>query len=148
MRGEAHIQINAPAERVYELVSDVTRMGDWSPEATGGEWLDGATGPAVGARFRGSNRRGWMRWATKPKVATAEPGREFAFDTGTTVWRYRMTPAAGGGCEVTESFESIDNILTTALTLPMGGPGRRKAEMVKGMETTLRNLKTAAERPR
>lgn len=47
--------IGAPAEVVYDLVSDVTRMGDYSPENTGGTWLDGATGPAVGARVTGTN---------------------------------------------------------------------------------------------
>ena len=146
MRGEAHIHIQAPPERVYELVSDVTRMGEWSPEATGGEWLDGATGPEVGARFRGSNKRGWMRWSTRPKVVAAEPGRDFAFDTGMAVWRYRFNPSGSGATDVVESFESRDTLLEKLITLPMGGTAKREAEIVRGMETTLRNLKAAAEK--
>ncbi|HAS09465.1 MAG TPA: SRPBCC family protein, partial [Acidimicrobiaceae bacterium] len=47
-------EIAAPPQRVWELISDITRMGEWSPETTGGKWLKGATGPAVGARFRGT----------------------------------------------------------------------------------------------
>ena len=50
------IEIETPPERVYELVSDVTRMGDWSPECTSCSWTDGATGPAVGARFKARNK--------------------------------------------------------------------------------------------
>ncbi|MGH9050843.1 MAG: SRPBCC family protein [Acidimicrobiia bacterium] len=51
---EAHVSlhVDAPPEKLYELVSDVTRMGEWSPECRRCEWIDGATGPAVGARCR------------------------------------------------------------------------------------------------
>jgi hypothetical protein len=58
--------IEAPREVVYDLVTDVTRMGEWSPECVACEWVDGATGPAVGARFRGRNRHGLARWSNKP----------------------------------------------------------------------------------
>lgn len=51
-------EIKASRERLWEMVSDVTRMGDWSPETTTAVWTGGATGPAVGAKFRGSNRHG------------------------------------------------------------------------------------------
>ena len=145
MRGEAHIQIQAPPDRVYDLVSDVTRMGEWSPEATGGEWLDGASGPALGARFKGTNKRGWMKWSTKPKVIAAESGREFAFDTGSTVWRYKLTPSGAGATDVVESFESGDTIVDKVITLAMGGTAKREKEIVKGMEQTLSKLKAAAE---
>jgi len=56
--GTASIVVSAPAEALWALVTDVTRTGEWSPEATGGAWIDGATGPAVGARFKGTNRGG------------------------------------------------------------------------------------------
>jgi hypothetical protein len=120
-------------------------MGEWSPEATGGEWLDGANGPALGARFKGTNKRGWMKWATKPTVIAAERGREFAFDTGMAVWRYRLAADGSGGTNVIESFESRDTLIEKVITVPMGGTGKRESEIVKGMETTLRNLKAAAE---
>src|SRR5438270_4543317 len=103
-RGEATLHVSAPPETLYELVSDVTRMGEWSPETVRCEWLDGATGPGVGARFKGSNRRGMWRWSTKPRVTAAEPGREFAFVAGLmmfnrdmTKWRYQFEPAPDGG---------------------------------------------------
>jgi len=105
----------ASADRVWDLVSDVTRIGEFSPETFEAEWLGGATGPGVGARFRGHvrrNGRGPVYW-TACTVVACDPRREFAFAVagpgGTTVntWRYRLVPSAGG-TDVTESFELAD----------------------------------------
>ncbi|MEP6624365.1 MAG: SRPBCC family protein, partial [Acidimicrobiia bacterium] len=72
-------EIAAPPEKVWSLVSDITRMGEWSPEARGGEWVKGASGPAVGARFKGRNARGKRSWSTDCHVVECEPGSRFAF---------------------------------------------------------------------
>jgi hypothetical protein len=72
--------IRAEAAELYDLVSDLPRMGEWSPENTGGTWVNGAEGPVVGARFKGSNRSGRFRWHTDVVVTVASPGEEFAFD--------------------------------------------------------------------
>jgi len=143
------IDISAPREQVWAMVSDVTRIGEWSPEAVAGEWLDGATGPAVGARFKGrSKRRG--SWSTTCTVTAATPGREFAFSVGKgeTTWRYDLSPVDGGS-RVTESFEIVK------VPGPIGrwstklGTGvaweDREADLVLGMRETLRRLKAAAE---
>ena len=142
MQGEASVHIDAPPEKVYEMVSDVTRMGEWSPECISAEWVDGATGPAVGAKFKGKNKQGWMRWSTKPEVIAAEPGQEFAFKTRDTTWQYRFEPSGSGGTDVTESFEVphygfFFNLLTPAK--------KRQAIIVEGMQTTLQRIKAAAE---
>src|ERR1019366_7209792 len=99
-RGEASLRVSVTPDRLYELISDITRMGEWSPETVRCRWLDRATGPAVGARFRGQNRRGFLRWSTKPRVVVADPGREFAFAVDDrlthrelTRWRYQFEPA-------------------------------------------------------
>ena len=141
MRGEARITIAAPAGHVWALVSDVTRIPEWSPECYKVHWLDGATGPAVGARFRGWNKKGPFRWATNPKVTECEPGRVFAFDTGTTRWRYEFKALPGGVAEVTESYEThrlpgYDFVLTVT---------RRGPQLDAGMQKTLARLKAAAE---
>jgi hypothetical protein len=98
------LQIAAPPERCYEIVTDIANMGQLSPECVGGTWLGGASGPAVGAEFKGRNKRGIARWSTRNKVVAADPGREFAFQTkqSGTEWRYRFEPADGGTL-VTES---------------------------------------------
>ena len=147
--GEAKIHIESSPGHVYDLVSDITRMGEWSPENTGGEWLDGATGPRVGARFKGKNKRKGG-WSTKCTVTAADAGREFAFDVGKgeTRWRYRFA-AAGDGTDVVESFEIVKEPGRLGRWFTKLGTGvpwsEREADMVRGMETTLANLKVAAE---
>jgi uncharacterized protein YndB with AHSA1/START domain len=150
-RGEASVQVDAPPAAVYELVSDVTRMGEWSPETTSAEWIGGATGPAVGARFRGRNRHGVARWSTKPRVVAAEPGREFAFTTtwlgkDNTQWTYRFEPE-GGGTRVTESFEMLVDVpwYFTATERWLMGVKDRKADLERNMAMTLERLKAAVE---
>jgi uncharacterized protein YndB with AHSA1/START domain len=146
VEGQATIHIDAPPEKVYAVISDVTRMGEWSPETHKCEWLDGATGPAVGARFKGSNKRGILRWSTKPTVKVADPGKEFTFEVGSpgkedTRWSYKMT-SSGGGTELTESFAALRYILFFKIISP---PKRRKVQLQEGIEKTLERIKQAAE---
>ena len=103
---EVSLRIEAPPERIYDIVTDIAQMGRLSPECTGGKWLDGATGPAVGARFKGSNKRGIARWSTTNEVVEADPGQAFSFETQQSAarWTYRLQPD-GTGTLVTESRE-------------------------------------------
>ena len=111
MHDSVTLHMDAPPMAVWELVSDVTRIGHYSPETFEAEWLDGATGPAVGAKFRGHvkrNGKGPIYWTTCT-VSASEPGRAFAFGVGKeerplNVWSYRMEPS-GEGSDVTESFQ-------------------------------------------
>jgi uncharacterized protein YndB with AHSA1/START domain len=145
-RGEAKVTILAPPEVIYGLVSDVTRMGEWSPECVRCEWIDGAKGPAVGSLFRGDSRIRNYRWTTTARVTAADPGREFAFSTisedrESTRWRYRFEPN-DGGTVVTESYEFCwapwVHVLTNILM-------RRDKRLRRGMEQTLNRLKMTAE---
>ncbi|MGQ0833025.1 MAG: SRPBCC family protein [Microthrixaceae bacterium] len=145
----ASMQIGAPPERIYEIVTDIAHMGRLSPECTGGRWLGGATGPAVGARFKGTNRRGWMRWSTVNKVVAADPGREFAFETQQSGmrWRYVLTPE-GDGTLVTESREAWRArplVARIAAKYLLGGLEEHDDELRAGLHATLERLKTAAE---
>lgn len=146
VEGRATVHIDAPPEKVYAMVSDVTRMGEWSPETHTCRWIDGATGPAVGARFKGSNKRGIIRWSTKPTVKVADPGREFTFDVGSpgkedTRWSYTMAPR-DGGTDLTESFESLRYSLFFKVVSP---PKMRKRQLQGGIEKTLARIKQVAE---
>jgi uncharacterized protein YndB with AHSA1/START domain len=150
---EATVSVRADAGRVWAMVTDVTRMGEWSPETARAEWLDGATGPAVGARFKGYNRRGKTRWSTTCEVVEAEPGRAFAFAVGgaakpETVWRYRFDPV-GDGVDVTESFELVKPLgfFSRLVTRVTTGVKDREADLEDGMRATLAALKQAAEAP-
>jgi polyketide cyclase/dehydrase/lipid transport protein len=74
----ASVPLDAPADRVYQMVSDITRMGEWSPECYGGSWISGSPG-RPGARFHGFNREHDAEWTSECEVVTAEPAREFGF---------------------------------------------------------------------
>jgi uncharacterized protein YndB with AHSA1/START domain len=134
---------------VYELVSDVTRMGQWSPETTSCRWLGDATGPAVGARFRGTNRHGLRRWSTTCTVTAADPGRRFAFDVdfagvAVSTWSYDLA-AAPIGCTVTESWTDRRPLVLRVASVPVMGVADRDGHNRRGMEATLEAVARAAE---
>jgi uncharacterized protein YndB with AHSA1/START domain len=146
---EVSLRIEAPPEAVYAIVTDVAQMGRLSPECTGGRWLDGAAGPAVGARFKGTNKRGFARWSTTNRVVEAEPGRAFSFETNEsgTRWTYRMEPD-GTGTVVTESraaFKDRPLLAKVFSTLLLGGIEGHDDELRDGMRQTLERLKAVAE---
>jgi uncharacterized protein YndB with AHSA1/START domain len=150
MHDSVTVHMQATPDAVWELLSDVTRIGELSPETFEGEWADGATGPAVGARFRGHvkrNQRGPVYW-TECRVTDCEPGRVFAFDVlgpGQRVvnsWRYELA-ATGDGTDVTESYRLADNPLTK-LYWAVAGRARGRTN-AKGMQETLERAKAIVE---
>ena len=147
---EVSVDVAAPAEAVYEMVADVRRMGEWSPECVRGEWMGGATGAAVGARFRGHNRNGLRRWSTVSTLVAADPGRIFAFRVSSlglpvAEWRYAVTPTADG-CRVTETWTDARGALIRSMGRFATGVGDRAAHNRVGMVATLARIKEAAER--
>jgi hypothetical protein len=145
---EVSLHVDASAEELYDLITDITQMGRWSPENTGGRWLGDATGPAVGARFRGSNRRGIARWWTHCTVTEAERPRAFEFQVAESkmVWGYRFEPD-GDGTLVTEyrrHTRDMNPIIKLVQVSGMIGRDRERL-MVEGMRDTLERLKAAAE---
>jgi uncharacterized protein YndB with AHSA1/START domain len=141
----------APPDRVWDLVSDVTRIGEFSPETFEAKWADGATGPKVGARFRGHVKRngiGPVYWTTCV-VTACEPGREFAFGVGAdgkplNTWRYVLAPA-GDGTDVTESFE-LTGLAWLRLYWALLGWARGRTN-INGMRTTLERIRAVVEAP-
>jgi hypothetical protein len=140
----------APPDRIWKLLSDVTRIGEFSPETFEAEWLDGADGPRAGARFRGHvrrNGRGPVYWTTCT-VEASEPGREFAFAVGPpgkaslSTWRYRLEPAEGG-TDVTESFQ-LSATAPLRLYWLLAGRWRMRTN-IAGMRTTLERVRDAVE---
>ena len=148
----ASIDIAAPPEAVYSLVSDITQMGEWSPECRSCKWIRGATGPEVGARFlaRNKGRRG-PSWYTIPVVTEADPGRSFAFNRsapgiGSYTWRYTFEPSQVG-TKLTESYQ-VEKPLPSAmawLTQKWVGSANRDDDLREGMQVTLQRIKAAAE---
>ena len=141
-------EIAAPPQRVWELVSDMTRMGEWSPEATGGKWLKGATGPASGARFKGTNRSGWQRWSTTCTVTECVPGERFTFavtagPAKVATWSYEIEPT-GTGSRVTESWTDERSSFFAGVSKRVTGVKDRTEHNRSNMERTLESLDRAA----
>jgi Polyketide cyclase / dehydrase and lipid transport len=146
------LHVDASPGAVYAAVADVTRTPEFSPEILECTWLDGATGPAVGARFKALNKVPKRpAWHNKPVVTVVDPGREFAFArterfAGTVEWRYRFDPD-GAGTLVTESYQ------VTRQLSPMGwfiigtlfGRKDRRSDLHQGMEMTLQRLREVVE---
>ena len=146
MNGSVTAETGASAEAIWALLTDVTRMGEWSPECHHCEWL-GGPGPAIGARFRGHNRWGPLRWSTVSQVVGLDPGREFAFlarhwTGATTRWTYRLE-ANGSGTRITETYETVD---TPRWILGLERLMKRPDRLTIGMRTTLERIARAAEK--
>lgn len=150
--GSVTVEMAADPHAIYQLVSDVTRIGEWSPECCRAEWLGAAAGPAVGARFKGHNKWKLNRWARVCEVVEAEPGRVFAFRTvpgrgpsaDSSTWRYEIESIESGS-RVTESYE------ITKMPQSWFMPFIRRfmphhLDMRPHMQQTLAALKSEAER--
>jgi hypothetical protein len=112
-RFEASIEIAAPTSDVYELVSDISRTGEWSPVCVGCSWDDPAV-TSVGAWFAGENETDGQRWWTRSQVVVAEAGREFAWVVGGGYvrWGYRLNAIVGDATQLAESWQLLPAGLT------------------------------------
>lgn len=141
--------INASPEKVWALVTDLPRMGEWSPENDGGSWTGGASAAAVGAKFKGLNSNGKKKWSTMSKVTVLEAPRSFAFDVsvlGLAIagWSYEIE-AQDGGTIVTETWIDKRGKVAMLVGGPASGVKDRESHNRAGMEKTLEGLAAAAE---
>lgn len=137
--------INASPEAIFALVSDLPRMGEWSPENAGGTWQKGATGPALGAKFKGNNKHGDKSWSTTVTVTGCVPGKEFGFHVTVPPvkvahWHYRIIDNGDGSSTVTESWTDQRPGLIKKLGAKMSGVDDRAGHNKAGMETTLAKI--------
>lgn len=149
---EARMHVGVDAAALYDLVSDVTRTPQWSPEVVDCRWLDGATGPVAGARFAARNKRHWLIWVNRPVVEVAERGKEFSITRterggGTMRWSYRLEPEADG-TSVVLSYDVLRPVplaLHWVLRLVFGVSDLR-ADLNANMHTSLQRLAEVALR--
>jgi hypothetical protein len=124
-------------------------MGRLSPENTGGEWLKDVPGPAVGAKFKGTNTHGPKSWTTDVTVVEFTPPSGFAFEVKVGLakvarWAYAVE-ATPTGSRVTESWTDRRNALSKWIGGKSSGVERRDEFTVQSIQTTLENLKTTLE---
>ena len=151
MQASVTVPMAAKADEIWNIVADVRNTGKFSPEVMEAEWLDGATEPALGARFRGHVKRneiGPVYW-TVCRVTACEPGKEFGFevlvgDKPVNNWHYLFTPTEAG-TDVTESFRMTDGLLTKIFGM-FGGQLRTRRNR-RDMRKTLERIKAVVEAP-
>lgn len=143
------IEISAPPKEVFQAITDLPAMGRLSPENTGGHWLNGANGPAVGAKFKGTNANGAKSWTTAVTVVEFAPPRDFAFEVKVgpakvARWAYAVEATATGS-RVTESWTDRRNSLAKWIGAKSSGVEHRDEFTVQSIRTTLENLKRTLE---
>ena len=142
------IVINRPASEVFAVVTDVTRMGEWSPECTAARWVAPASGPAMGATFEGDNVASLgpitlKKWTTTSEISELVPDRVFEFIAeDITTWRYELVEQ-DGATTLTESFShapfsGMQGFVYNTLI-------RRPQALRKGLHQTLAKMKQAIE---
>jgi len=149
---EASVTVSAPPEAVWAVVSDVTRVGEWSGECRGCEWV-GVPGAVTGARFRGHNRRLWLRWTRLNEVVRAEPPRELVWRTvprfpypDSIEWRLSLVDT-DGGTKVSESYRvvKITKLMEWLVGLAMPVHLDRTADLLADL-TRLQGVVESADR--
>jgi uncharacterized protein YndB with AHSA1/START domain len=146
---EARITIEAPVEDVWNVISDVTRVGEWSGECRRCEWVGDSAKLAQGARFRGGNRRGWMRWARLNEVDVADAPNELVWHTvfdathrDSTEWRLSLL-STPDGTELTQSFRILRLSRPMEAFLGLVQPAHR--DRSNDLADDLARLKTVVE---
>lgn len=140
------IEIEASPERVWSLVSDLTRMASWSPQVV----RTFVRGPVqVGTRALNLNRRGLLFWPTRSKVVVYEPHRELAFriKDNATIWAFVLEPTATG-TRLRQERRTPDGVSTISTRLQdtlLGGVDTFTEELREGMRQTLTRIKADAE---
>jgi polyketide cyclase/dehydrase/lipid transport protein len=148
---EVRLVMAAAPQDVYELIADVTRMSEFSPEIVSCRWVRGATGPAVGARFLARNKfaRGPATF-NLPVITALDPGRRVSWSRrepfgGTVEWTYEFLPHADG-TEVVESYRALKPVSRTGwLIIGTMASKDRKGQQRAGMEETLQRIKAHVE---
>ncbi len=134
---------------VFAALTDITRMGEWSPETIRAEWNDGVSEAAVGATFTGHNRNGDKEWTTEAEIVELVPNERFFFDCSVrgyvfSKWGYTIEPT-DGGCIVTEHAQDLRPASALERSASISGVTDRLTHNRASMEATLERLAAAVE---
>jgi len=138
----------APGD-VFAALTDITRMGEWSPETHTAEWNEGFDHPVVGAEYTGHNRNGDKEWSIMARITELVPDERFFFDCESrgfvfSKWGYSIEPTENG-CRVTEYSQDLRPEAALARSAEISGVADRKSHNRAGMEATLERLAAALE---
>ncbi|GBE68040.1 polyketide cyclase [Mycobacterium sp. MFM001] len=143
---QAQVDINAPVAKVWELVSDVRRMPQWSPQC---RWMKPLGPVRQGTRTLNLNRRNFLFWPTTCTLTEVIPEQKLAFKVNAngTIWSYELQPTPEGTrlIESRHAENGVKPISSMTVNALMGGEDSFERELVDGMNTSLAKIKAAAE---
>lgn len=146
---EVSRDIAATPAAVYAALTDITRMGEWSPETHHAEWNEGYDAPVVGARYTGHNRNGDKEWSIEAEIVELVENERFFFDCNSrgfvfSKWGYSIEPTDAGS-RVTEYWQDLRPEAALEVSKSVSGVADRVAHNRAGMEATLERLAAALE---
>ena len=149
---EVSREIAAPPEAVFAAITDLTRMGEWSPECVRAEWSEGFSGPEAGAMFIGHNQNGDKTWTIESEIVELVDNERFFFDCKSGIrpdftfakWGYSIEPTEVG-CTVTEYWQDLRPESSLERSAQISGVSDRVTHNRAGMEATLERLAAALE---
>lgn len=150
------LDIAATPERVWEVVSDVTLMPQWSAELLSVEWAEGSSGPALGAEFLGRNRHEAVgEWTTRSQIVVFEPSRTFGWAVGdvqnpSATWTFELEPIPGGTrlsyrARIGPGRSGVTMLIEREPHRAQEIVERRVAQFRASMRTTLEGIRERAE---
>ena len=157
------VEVDCTLKAAWSLVTDVTRIGEFSPECIDACWVDGTGEVRVGSRFDGTNRvvddENEILWIRPCTVTAIEPGRRFAYAVGdrydgspASMWEFELEPRTGGVCRINQIFRHHRDGLSGLRHAADADPERageivtaRSAGVAEGMRQTLQRMKTVLE---
>jgi len=149
-RVDVEMLVDKDPARMWDLITDVARIGDWSPECVAAEWLDGSA-PERGGRFEGHNVYGGGFTATVTCVVT-ESARPAVFEWVVldpselpehpgSIWRYELAQGdTPGQTRVLHTFVHGPGV--TGLSEGMRTNPERAGEVLQGRLDQLRKHMT------
>jgi uncharacterized protein YndB with AHSA1/START domain len=146
---EVSRDIAASPAAVFAAITDITRMGEWSPECVRAEWNEGFSAPAVDAVFTGHNRNGDKEWSVEAKIVELVDNERFFFDCIVrdlvfSKWGYSIE-ATNTGCRITEHSQDLRPESSLERSTMISGVSDRATHNRAGMEATLERLAAAFE---
>lgn len=146
---EVSRDIAAAPATVFAAITDITRMGEWSPETIGAEWNEGSDVAAVGATFTGHNKAGDAEWSTNATIVELVPNERFFFDCDLngfvfSSWGY-VIEGTEDGCRVTELSQNLIPEEMRSASTAISGVEDRGSHNRETMTTTLDRLAAAVE---
>lgn len=146
---EVSRDIAASPAAVFAAITDITRMGEWSPETHTAEWNEGFDAAAVGARYTGHNRNGDKTWSIEAEIVELVENERFFFDCNSrgfvfSKWGYSIEPTDAGS-RVTEYWQDLRPEAALEVSKSVSGVEDRVTHNRAGMEATLERVAAALE---